>query len=117
MADRVRDAKDVDHGDGGYQYPLMQVLNDWNEQPDAGPAGPESGPKQVRYSTPGHRVVRFIVWRSNPPSSIVSFLIGQVQRWLVGLRRRGPGPLEAGRPALDQALDMRHTRQCRVVDM
>ena len=30
MADRVRDAEDVDHGDRGYPYPLGHVLNDWD---------------------------------------------------------------------------------------
>ena len=30
MADRVRDAEDVDHGDRGYQYTLGHVLNDWD---------------------------------------------------------------------------------------
>ena len=86
---------------------------------------------QVWCSTLGHQVVQTAVWppsrldHAHPDASvvrrgslgIVGFLIGQVQRWLVGLWRRGPRPDEAGRPALDQPLDVGRTRRCVVVDM
>jgi hypothetical protein len=31
MADRLREAKDVNHGDRGHQYPLGHILNDWDK--------------------------------------------------------------------------------------
>jgi hypothetical protein len=68
MADRVRDAEDVDHGDRGYQYPLGHVLNDWDVRPDASPPGTESVPRRAWHSTREHRVVRVAVRRPSGPS-------------------------------------------------
>jgi hypothetical protein len=67
MADRVRDAEDVDHGDSGYQYTLGHVLNDWDERPDAGPPEPESLPTRAWCSIPGRQAARVA---GGPPSAL-----------------------------------------------
>jgi hypothetical protein len=67
MADRVRDAEDVDHRDRGYKYPLGHVLNDWDERRAAGPAMFGSQPVQARYSTPEHPVARVAAARPSVP--------------------------------------------------
>jgi hypothetical protein len=56
-----------------------------------------------------------IIWRC--ALRMVGLMIGQVQRWLIGLRGRRPSPGEAGRPAFDQPLDAGRTRDAVVVDI